>query len=269
VIVVARLARRALVVTLSIAGAAGVTSHSTLAAAQTTAAADESSRRDALQHFRDGQQLMAGEQFERAVDAFGKAVERDPLLSIAHYQRGQAYMNLRRYASATKSYKDCIEALRALDALQATNRFKADRLREDEIHEMRESIRVLEQLASRYPTRGYALKVTQAEEHLRDLESRRAVSAGDAFHAPAEILLALGSAYFRDGDRDGAEAQWRAAIDANPKLGEAHNNIAVIYMQTDRFDQAFQELTLAEKAGFKVNPQFKADLKERAKRMKN
>ena len=36
-------------------------------------------------------------------------------------------------------------------------------------------------------------------------------------------------------------------------------------MQTGRFEQALQELTLAEKAGFKVNPQFKADLKERAK----
>ncbi len=36
-------------------------------------------------------------------------------------------------------------------------------------------------------------------------------------------------------------------------------------MQTSRFDEALQELTLAEKAGFKVNPQFKADLKERAK----
>jgi hypothetical protein len=36
-------------------------------------------------------------------------------------------------------------------------------------------------------------------------------------------------------------------------------------MQTSRFDEALRELTLAEKAGFKVNPQFKADLKERAK----
>ncbi len=92
-----------------------------------------------------------------------------------------------------------------------------------------------------------------------------ATQTGGAFQPPAQVLLALGSAYFRNGDRDAAEAQWLAAIDANPKLGEAHNNIAVIYMQTGRFEQALQELTLAEKAGFKVNPQFKADLKERAK----
>jgi Tfp pilus assembly protein PilF len=102
------------------------------------------------------------------------------------------------------------------------------------------------------------------EQRLRDLENQRHQTGG-TFQPPAQALVALGSAYFRNGDRDAAEAQWRAAIEANPKLGEAHNNIAVIYMQTGRFEEALQELTLAEKAGFKVNPQFKADLKERAK----
>lgn len=102
------------------------------------------------------------------------------------------------------------------------------------------------------------------EQRLRDLENQRHQTGG-AFQPPPQALVALGSAYFRNGDRDAAEAQWLAAIDANPKLGEAHNNIAVIYMQTGRFERALQELTLAEKAGFKVNPQFKADLKERAK----
>jgi hypothetical protein len=39
-------------------------------------------------------------------------------------------------------------------------------------------------------------------------------------------------------------------------------------MQTDRLDQALEEVTLAEKAGFKVNPQFKADLKDKVKAAK-
>jgi Tfp pilus assembly protein PilF len=102
------------------------------------------------------------------------------------------------------------------------------------------------------------------EQRLRDLENQRSVTGG-TFQAPPQVLLALGSGYFRNGDRDAAEVQWRAAVDANPKLGEAHNNLAVIYMQTGRFDDALKALTAAEKAGFKVNPQFKADLKDRAK----
>ena len=255
--------RRALLVTLAIAVSAGVTL--TAQTVRTPRVADEPTRQEALRHFRAGQELMSGEQFERAADEFGKAIDLDGLLSIAHYQRGQAFMNLRRYASAAKSYTDCIESLRALDALRESNRFQADKLRDDEIREMRDSIQLLEQLAAKYPNGGYALKATQAEQHLRDLENRRG-SVGDTFRPPAEVLLALGSAYFRNGERDAAEAQWLAAIDANPKLGEAHNNIAVIYMQTGRYQQAQDELALAEKAGFKVNPQFKADLKERTKR---
>jgi Tfp pilus assembly protein PilF len=256
---------RALFVTLAIAGAAGVTL--TSQAVRAPKIADEPTRQEGLRHFRAGQELMAAEQFERAADEFGKAIELDRLLSIAHYQRGQAFMNLRRYASATQSYKDCIESLRALDALRESNRFEADKLRDDEIREMRESIQLLYQLAAKYPNGGYSLKATQAEQHLRDLENRRG-GANDTFKPPAQVLVALGSAYFRNGEREAAEAQWLAAIDANPKLGEAHNNIAVIYMQTGRFDQANKELNLAEKLGFKVNPQFKADLKDRMKTTK-
>jgi hypothetical protein len=33
-------------------------------------------------------------------------------------------------------------------------------------------------------------------------------------------------------------------------------------MQTDRYDEGDQEIKLAEKNGFRVNPQFKADLKK-------
>ena len=49
---------------------------------------------------------------------------------------------------------------------------------------------------------------------------------------------------------------------ATPKLGEAHNNLAVVLMLTKRYPEATEELKAAEAAGFKVNPQFKEDLKK-------
>jgi len=220
--------------------------------------ADDLSRREATRRFRAGQELMSAEKFERAVEEFTKAIESDPLMSLAHYQLGQANMNLRRYASAIKAYKDCLEVERQLFSLKQTNRFEVEKQREDEMRELRS---ILDR------NKGRADTLLALETRLRDLENQRSVTGG-AFQPPPPVMLALGSAYFRNGDRDAAEAQWRAAIDANPKLGEAHNNIAVIYMQTDRLDKALEEVTLAEKAGFKVNPQFKADLKERAKATK-
>ena len=220
--------------------------------------ADEPSRREATRRFRAGQELMSAEKFERAAEEFTKAIESDALMSLAHYQLGQANMNLRRYASAIKAYKDCMEVERQLFSLKQTNRFEVEKQREDEMRELRS---ILDR------NKGRADTLLALETRLRDLENQRSVTGG-AFQAPPPVLLALGSAHFRNGDRDAAEAQWRAAIDANPKLGEAHNNIAVIYMQTGRLDKALEEVTLAEKAGFKVNPQFKADLKDKIKASK-
>src|SRR5215468_10090036 len=96
--------------------------------------ADQPHRAEALRLFRVGQELLSSEQFEKAIDAFAGAVQNDRLLSIAHYGIGQANMNLRRYASAAKAYKDCIEAMRVLHDVEQSNKFEVDRRREDEIH---------------------------------------------------------------------------------------------------------------------------------------
>jgi tetratricopeptide (TPR) repeat protein len=233
----------------------------TLAATLATRAdaqlADQPHRAEAIRLFRIGQELLSGERFEKAIDAFSKAVENDRLLSIAHYGIGQANMNLRRYASAAKAYKDCIEALRTVHRLQQAGDIEAEKKRADEVHEMR----ALRDGGWRGLTRPQALV---AEQHLRDLETQSHDIAGP-FRPPAETLLALGSAYFRNGEAEAAEANWKAAIEVNPKYGEAHNNLAVIYMQSGRLAEGEEEVKLAEKNGFRVNPQFKADLKDRQK----
>ena len=220
--------------------------------------ADAASHREAVAEFRAGQELLSAEKFDEAVARFARAVKSDPLLSIAHYGMGQAYMNLRRFASAAKSYRDSIEAMRRLHALQQSNQFEVEKQRDDEIKELKSA------LGGKGPG---GLTAIRLGEHLRDLENQR-TSIGGAFRPPAELLLALGSAHFRNGEPEAAEANWKAAIEVNPKYGEAHNNIAVIYMQTGRLAEAEQEVTLAEKNGFRVNPQFKADLKDRQKASK-
>ena len=219
--------------------------------------ADQPHRAEAIRLFRVGQELLSGEQFEKAIDAFAGAVQNDRLLSIAHYGIGQANMNLRRYASAAKAYKDCIEAMRMLHDVEQTNKFEVDRRREDEIHEL--------QTVLNQSTRGTPAPARlQMEQRLQDLQDQKR-SIGVSFRPPAEVLLALGSAYFRNGEAEAAEANWKAALEVNPKYGDAHNNLAVIYMQAGRLTEAEAELKLAEKNGFRVNPQLKADLKDRQK----
>lgn len=227
--------------------------------------ADERSRREAVQFYRVGQELFAAEKFERAAEEFTKATQKDPLFTLAHYQAGQSYMNLKRYASAIQAFQRCLDATRALYTLAETNRFDVEKRRDDEIREMRQSLQQLQALAGRNQNSAYPLMVVRAEQHLRDLENQR-TSMNAGYRPPAEALLSLGSAYFRNGDQAAAEANWKAAIEANPKLGEAHNNLAVIYLMTARFDEAGAAIKAAEKAGFRVNPQLKDDLKKAAAR---
>jgi Tfp pilus assembly protein PilF len=219
--------------------------------------ATDQHRREALQLYRAGQEFLSGEQFEKAAEQFARSVQRDGLLTVAHYGLGQSYMGLRRYASAAKAYGDCLEAFKALHSLQQSNRFEVEKQRDDEIKALRENMRSLAQ-------GGQGIRAVQAEARLRDLE-RQKTSMEAPFQPPADVLLALGSALFRNGDANGAMVQWETAIVSNPKLGEAHNNLAVVYMQAGRLADAERELKLAEKNGFRVNPQFKDDLKARAK----
>ena len=53
-------------------------------------------------------------------------------------------MNLKRYASAIKSFKECLEASRALYGLAETDRFAVEKQRDDEIREMRETVNALQ-----------------------------------------------------------------------------------------------------------------------------
>ena len=216
--------------------------------------ASDHDRRDALHSYQSGLELLSGEQFEKAAEQFVKAVHKDGLLTRAHYALGQSYMGLRRYASAAKAYRDCLAAFQELHGLQQTHRFDVERQRDDEIKELNENIRRLTQA-------GQLLRATQAEARLRDLE-RQKTTLEAAYQPPAAVLLALGSAYFRSGDREAAETEWKAAIEVNPKLGEAHNNLAAVYLQTGRYPQAEAEIAAAEKAGFKVNPQLKEEIKK-------
>ena len=218
--------------------------------------ADAQSRRDAIRFYRTGQEFYSAEKFDRAAEEFTKAAGKDPLFTLAYYQAGQSYMNLKRYASAIKEFQQCLDASRQLYTLAETNRFAVEKQREDDIREMRETVRTLQQS-------GHQLLAVRAEQHLADLEKQR-TSMNSGYRAPAEVLLSLGSAFFRNGDRAAAETEWKAAVDANPKLGEAHNNLAVIYLTSGRIKDAEDEVKAAEKTGFRVNPQLKEDIKKAA-----
>ena len=104
--------------------------------------------------------------------------------------------------------------------------------------------------------------IVRIEERIRLLENMR-LSGREIIRVPAEVHLALGSAYFRQDKLEEAEGAYTLAVRENDKLGAAHNNLAVIYMLTGRLPQSRAAVDAAERAGFRVDPRFKADLQAR------
>jgi Flp pilus assembly protein TadD len=102
----------------------------------------------------------------------------------------------------------------------------------------------------------------QLEKRLEELETMRRGRGGDRSRTPAEVSLALGSAYYRNGQAADAEREWLAAVQVNAKLGEAHNNLAVLYLTSGRKREAQNALQAAERARFRVHPQLKADIQK-------
>jgi tetratricopeptide (TPR) repeat protein len=219
--------------------------------------ADEKSRRQAIELYRAGQAHMSAERFDKAAESFTAAIASDPFLSVAHYQLGQAYMGMKRYASAIQAYQGTIESMQALHALEQTNRFEVDKQRQETIRELRAELSSTTQKMD-------PLKRTVLEQRIGEMERER-TETGQPFRTPGFVLLAIGSAHFRNGDREAAASEWQAAVDANPKLGEAHNNLAVLYMMSGKKTEAENSIKSAEKAGFKVNPQLKADVNKLGK----
>jgi protein O-GlcNAc transferase len=219
--------------------------------------ASEQDRREAMQHYRNGQEFMSAEQFEKAVVEYEKAIDKDRLFTLAHYGLGQAYMSLRRFASAIQAFTNCREAYRTLHGLSERDRVAVERQRDEELRELRDTVRRLQGMNN---NRQYELRITKVEARIQDLERQR-TSNQAGFTAPAEVSLALGSAHFRNNQFPDAEREWKAAVDANPKLGEAHNNLAALYAITGRKEEAESAVKAAEKAGFRVHPKLKEDIR--------
>jgi len=202
---------------------------------------------------------MASERWAEAVIELKEAIEANPMLTVAHYDLGQCFMALKRYPDAIKAYLGARDAFMALTILEQKDRLAADQERDDQIREMRQLLTRLRQNAS------YAATMVRIEDQIRDLEAVGKKGLERQVEAPAEFSLALGSAYYRAGALDDAEREYSAAIRARPSFGEAHNNLAVVYMLTGRLDEAKSEIGLAEKGGFKVSSELKTDLEQRMK----
>jgi tetratricopeptide (TPR) repeat protein len=220
------------------------------------------SREKALLHYRVGFEHLRAEAFEAAAAAFQQAISLDDQFDLAYFGLGRANMGLRRYVQAASAFERCRDLYLATAGRQFSNAQEAQLYRRERIEEIDETIR---QYSTARQTAQVQYAVRQLSDQKRQLQDalQRGTNMSIQTTVPNWVSLALGSAYFRAGRLPDAEQAYKAAIAADPGTGEAHSNLAVVYLETGRYDEAERAVRAAEKAGFRVNPQLKQDIKDR------
>jgi len=221
-------------------------------------------RERARPYYRTAWEHMKVEAWPEAAAAFQQAIDIDPKFEDAYYGLGRAQMGMKEFTRAIGSYTRCRDLYRAEAGRQFTSQQEAQRYRQDRITELDEIIR---QYQSGPQTMQTQDRLRQLQEQKNQIQQRlmRGVNMSVSSGVPAFVSLALGSAYFRSGAMADAEREYKAALEDDPKSGETHNNLAVVYLMTDRPQEADKEVKAAEKAGFRVHPNLKADIEKRKK----
>lgn len=231
-------------------------------------AIDNTLRDRAQSPYEAGVAHLRNEAFEAALKAFQQAVEIDPSFDMAYYMLGRTHMAMRNYVPATVALSRSRDLFQADSTRQFTNKQQRQQLTRDRIRDLDQLIENTLRAADlpANVTRRYSMlqDVRLYEERKRQLQDRDRDDALQSTTAvPAFVSLALGSAYFRSGKLQEAEQAYLATIAVDPKVGEAHNNLAVVYMETGRYDQAEKSVKAAEKAGLKVQQALKDEIKKR------
>lgn len=231
-----------------------------LAAQRATLTGDQ--REKAMQHHRLGWQYLAHESWDDARDEFQKTLAIWSEMPSALYGLGKAFMGQKDYARAVTAFAAARDAYRSQAGDAMTDQMAMNQRRRDQILELKEALREQQAAVSRTQSPSGTRAVQNLQDAIRQLQDQiNGRSVSPALDVPAEIYLSLGSANFRLDQVDEAERAYTDALRVRPDFGEAHNNMAVICLMKGRLDEAENHVKKAEKAGVRVNPQLKDDIK--------
>jgi Tfp pilus assembly protein PilF len=235
-----------------------------LLVASTALAQSSPVRQRATPPYDQGLEQMRQEAFDAAAKSFEAAVAIDDSFDMAYYMLGRAHLARRQYAAAVYALVRC-RNLHQADATRAfANMQESERLRRERIQDLERLISGLQLIVPQtFRVQEQIRQLEERKRQIQDLDRNRGLDSTKA--VPAFVSLSLGSAYYRSGNLAEAEKAYVAALAADPKVGEAHNNLAVVYMETGRYDEAMKAVNAAEKAGVKVHPDLKKEIEKRRK----
>jgi len=215
-------------------------------------------------HYRSGWELLAAEKWEQAGREFQAAIDGNPGFKLAYYGLGRASMGQKRFADAIAAYERCRDLYLGQASQNFANKGEAERMMADDVMQIDMTI---SRLQSGPQTPEVSAQIAQMNMLKQRLQNRLTGTGTMSLssEAPPFVSLALGSAYFRAQRFADAEQSYKKALESDSKYGQAHNNLAALYLITGRYNDAAAAVKAAEKTGFHVNPAMKDEIEKKRK----
>jgi tetratricopeptide (TPR) repeat protein len=223
--------------------------------------------KEANRHYQQGWDAIHTEHWSEAVAEFEQTIKFDPDFNEAYYSLGRAHMGEREFTKAIAAYLKCQELYRDEGGKHFNDELELKRHLEDRILEVQTALNQMRTTGTQ-GTQTQQLRIRELQAKLTELKQAhdRSENVSMDTSVPFYVSMSLGAAYFRNNQLAEAEREYKAALDANSSSGETHNNLAVLYLITDRAELAQNEIKAAEQTGYKVNPGLKDDVDKRVKK---
>ncbi len=194
----------------------------------------------------------AEEQFLKCLEKFPPYAEADFFLSQISYQKGDLENALIRIEKAKQNSEIMAEFLMNAQK-EAESQRRAKRI---------EMGRQLENLEAAWETQdakcAFTAAIISTRSEINALDGQEAIAVASSTFIPANYFYLHGNILFRLKDYDNSLKQYLAAIQIDPKHGEAYNNLANLYYMLRRYDEALDCLGQSVSSGVEINENLKA-----------
>jgi tetratricopeptide (TPR) repeat protein len=190
-----------------------------------------------------------------------KALDHEERFPAAHLGLGHIAMATGRFQVALDHYRKAGDGYQGLGRSLIPYRQRRYTRVQDRLRRMERTLEQIEAGAAADGRREALLARMRNQIHqLRAVQPPSAYD--DPSTVPAEVFFYLGGAYFQLGRLERAEQAWTQCADRHPKLAMVHNNLAVLHAKQRETRAALRHLEKAQSLGYRVDPQFMADLRQ-------
>lgn len=186
-----------------------------------------------------------------------RAVEAFPDLPEAHIQLGNLSMKRKNFLEALERYDRARQAFVNLHGMSRERTIERRRRLQESIDLLQERIDDLRRSQAPGDQRLVDQETLRLDKLRQELLKTQ---PEDTDPVPPEVFFLLGTARMNLERFDEAIRDFEAALSRRSAYGEAHNNLAVIYLYRKDYPRAWKHVHAAELAGVRVNPQFRAEL---------